>query len=249
MKPFKQPILVTAANSEIASAFIRQIHNEDFPIIITTFKNTGNLPQLSDNIIHLQNIDLTKEGDIKKLELAISEKFTAPFSWLHCAGDFWSHKKIEDTPLSEAINMINSHYISLYATSKVVLPVMKDVGGGRIITFSCNSVSHNYPEMTAFTPAKAAIESLVKCLSNEVLEHKILMNCLALPTVRTSQVKDMKLEKYHQYYPSMPSIVEAVINCFDSMSGLITGNVLRIVKHSPYFYTEGYYDRNEAKET
>lgn len=163
-----QPILVTAANSEIASEFIRKVNNGKLPIIITTFNKVENLPKLSDNIRHIHGIDLTKEADIEKLQSVIRECFLSPFAWLHCAGNFWSHKKIEETPLSEAINMINSHYISLYATSKVVLPIMKVVGGGRMVTFSCNSVSHNYPEMTDFTPAKAAIESLVKCLSNEV---------------------------------------------------------------------------------
>lgn len=244
-------LLVTAANSDIGSAVVSRLaSNRSSRLVITSRQNTDRLKNsYGPSVAHLKDIDLTLESDTAKVAAAVNHVFDMPFCWLHCAGDFWDHKSIDDTVLDVAKNMIASHYISLYAVAKVIVPIMKTVGGGRVLAFSCNSVRHSYPQMAAFTPAKAAVESFVKCLANEALEHNILANCFALPTIATPKVLNSKAKEYHTYYPSVESLVDSVLHCFSTMSPLITGNAIGIVKYSPYFHREGYFRRNRPKDT
>jgi NAD(P)-dependent dehydrogenase (short-subunit alcohol dehydrogenase family) len=243
-------LLVTGANSDIGSAVV--VHAAaaaDSNVLITTRKTA--CPALEQpfqaRVTHLRGIDLTSEGDTHKVAEAAAKLFSAPFCWLHCAGDFWAHRTIEQTELEDAKRMFSSHFVSLYATAKAIIPVMKRVGGGRLVAFSCNSVRHNYPDMAAFTPAKAAVESFVRCLANECLEYGILANCLALPTIATDKVIASKPEEYHPFYATASQLVDAVVECFSGMSPLVTGNSIGIVKYSPYYYREGYYHRNRSK--
>ena len=243
-------LLITAASSDIGSALFSKVAADPLNRVVTTsFRtNLNHLVDLAASCQHLHGVDLTDQDDLRRLSRAVAEMFDSPFGWLHCAGDFWHHKRIEETPLEEARSMIASHYLTLYSTAQIVLPIMKQVGGGRVLAFSCNSVRYSYPEMAAFTPAKAAVESLVRCLANESLEWNILLNCLALPTVATPKVMASKQPEYHPHYVTMEELIEAILGCLSTMSPLATGNSIAVVKHSPYFYQEGYYRRNRPIE-
>lgn len=242
--------LVTAANSDIGSEFVERILNQKprAKIIITTRGDASRFDGLPQGAFrHLRQVDLTLEDCTRNVAAEAEQFFQSPFCWLHCAGDFWHHKSIENTSHVEALNMIMSHYFTFYASARQLLPVMRRLSGGRVLAFSCNSVRYNYPDMAAFTPAKAALETLVKCMANEFLEHKVLVNCLVLPTVATKKVLESKSEEYQPYYPTVSALIEVIMNCFASMSPLVTGNAIGIIKYSPFFYSDGYYRRNREK--
>ncbi len=213
-------------------------------VVATTRKNSRAFPT-QVNVV--DTVDLTDAQAVERVADTVKHQFDKPFCWLHCAGDFWHHKVLEDTALDDAKNLIDSHYLTLYATAQQIVPIMKQYGGGRILAFSCNSVRYNYPEMTGFTPAKAAVESFIKCLANEVMKFDVFANCLALPTIGTETVRRFKHSDYHSHYASVDDLVDVVEEAFFSMSPLITGNVISVVKHSPFFYEEGYYKRNRSK--
>jgi len=248
----KMNLVITGVSSEIGIEVANRVASASNVLLVTSRKTEvdGFKPNFPKSVYHLQGLDLTRETDTLKVSHVARELFNKPFCWLHCAGSFWRHKSLEDTSLEEAVTMIMSHYVTLYATAKVLIPEMKQVKGGRILALSCNSVRYNYPEMAAFTSAKAAVECLIRCIANEYLKDNVLANCIALPTVATPTVKSLKLEQYHKYYIELDKLVDAIINMFVNMSPFVTGNVLSIVKHSPFFYTEGYYTRNrEQMET
>lgn len=243
-------LLVTGASSDIGHSVVeRVVSNSENRLLMTSrspFTGERN-DETRANVRHLQGIDLVNEEQTRQVAEAAREMFDGPFNWLHCAGNFWYHKPLESVPLSEAKEMISSHYVTLYATAKAVIPVMKKVGGGRVLALSCNSVRYNYPDMTAFTPAKAAVESFIRCLANEVLGDGILANCLALATIATDKVLESKPAQYHAHYTEVEKLTDAIMDCFSTMSPLVTGNTISIVKYSPYFYHVGYFERNAPK--
>jgi hypothetical protein len=87
-------------------------------------KNVDIKPNLPASITHLRGLDLTTESATCTVSKYAEKLFQDPFCWLHSVGDFWYHKSIEATPVEEAVSMIMSHYITLYATSKAIIPVM-----------------------------------------------------------------------------------------------------------------------------
>lgn len=152
--------IIAGANSEIGRALAKHLadNGHNLMLVSRSRKDSGFL----SGCTWLDGIDLTDEYCLKALKQEVERRFDYPFNYIHSVGDFWKHKDILNTDLAEVKDMIISHYITLFYAIKAIVPVMRAVNGGRIIAFSCNSVKYNYPEMAAFTSAKAAVECLAK---------------------------------------------------------------------------------------
>lgn len=237
--------VITGANSEIGQALIHQLKKHNNLLLVSrsakdkTF--VGECPWI-------EGIDLTDEKCLIRLGGEIKNYFKTPFTLIHSVGDFWCHKSIVQTGFQEAISQMNSHYITLFGAIKVILPIMQEVGGGKIIAFSCNSVKYNYPDMAAFTSAKAAIECLIKCVANEHSKHNIIANAFALPSIKTKSVIQTKPEEFHKNYATLQELAACVDKVIESLTPLVNGNIINLFKYSSSFYNKGYYERNKICE-
>lgn len=234
--------VITGANSEIGKALIYQLINQEHNILLVSRSPKDN--NIDDKYTWLEGIDFVNEENLIRLGEKIKEYFTEPFTLIHSVGDFWCHKPIENTSFQEAIRQINSHYITLYGVIKTVLPIMQQVGGGKIIAFSCNSVKYNYPDMAAFTSAKAAVECLIKCVANEQSKYNIIANAFALPSIKTKSVIKTKPEKFHENYATLDELAVCIEKAAENLTSLVNGSIINLFKYSPSFYNEGYYQRN-----
>lgn len=234
--------VITGANSEIGKALIYHLIKQGHNILLVSRSPKDN--SIADNYSWIEGVDFVNEQHLIRLGDKIKEYFTEPFTLIHSVGDFWRHKSIERTSFQEAVNQINSHYITLYGVIKTVLPIMQYVGGGKIIAFSCNSVKYNYPDMAAFTSAKAAVECLIKCVANEQSKYNIIANAFALPSIKTKSVIETKPEKFHKDYATLDELVVCIERAAENLTPLVNGSIINLFKYSPSFYNEGYYQRN-----
>lgn len=232
--------VIMGAKSEIGQALANHLITKGHKILLVS-RSEKNADTKMDWV---DGIDLTREEDLAKLGAEIGNRFKESFNVVHSVGDFWAHKAITNTSFSEAVSQIQSHYITLYGVMKAVIPLMQNVGGGKIFAFSCNSVRYNYPDMAAFTSAKAAVECLIKCIANEQSKYNIIANAFALPSIRTKSVMETKPQEFWDNYVTLDALVECLEKTMENMSPLTTGNVISLFKYSDSFYHKGYYERN-----
>ena len=123
---------------------------------------------------------------------------------------------------------------------------MADVGGGRILALSCTSTNFSYPDMAAFTSAKAALEMLIKCVANEWAPRGITANAIALSTVGTTKVakSPSKPMSKRESYVTPEEVAELIEQVLFLPSPFLSSNVVRPLKYSPTFYNTGYFQRN-----
>lgn len=233
--------VIIGANSEIGQALAYHLHQHGHKLLLVSRSLKRN--NFKD-VPWLDGIDLTNETHMIKLGDFIQSHCSEPFNLVHSVGDFWKHKSIESTEFNEAVLQIYSHYITLYNVIKIISPIMRHVGGGKLFAFSCNSVKYNYPDMAAFTSAKAAVECLVKCAANELSKYNILINAFALPSIKTKSVIATKPEEFHKNYPTLEELTSCIENTIENISPLINGNIISLFKYSDSFYHKGYYERN-----
>jgi len=235
--------VITGANSEIGNALAHHLNNQGHELLLVSRTAKRN-----DHSLYacewLDSIDLTDESHLLNLKTKICKHFTSPFTLIHSVGDFWQHKSIEKTSFNEAKLMIQSHYITLFGAIKAVVPIMRNVGGGKIIAFSCNSVKYNYPDMAAFTSAKSAVECLIKCVANEQSKYNIVANSFALPSIKTNSVVETKPKEFHENYLTLEELAVCIEQTVENISVLSNGNIISLFKHSESFYKKGYYERN-----
>ena len=234
--------LITGANSEIGKALVCQLSKNNHNLLLVSRSPKDN--SLSNIHQWIDGIDLTKEEDLIKLKTITQKYFSSPFILIHSVGDFWKHKSIVNTSFDEAISHIHSHYITLFGVMKAVIPIMQNVGGGKLIAFSCNSVKYNYPDMAAFTSAKAAVECLIKCVANEQSKYNIIANAFALPSIKTNSVIETKPGEFHKNYPTLEELTNCIEKTAENLTELVNGNIISLFKYSHSFYHKGYYERN-----
>jgi len=234
--------VVTGANSEIGSALALHLIQNGHKLLLTS--RSAKKGPLSGSCAWMEGVDLLRESDLLRIREEARRLFDSPFALVHSVGDFWRHKSIERTTLNEAVSMVQSHYITLFGVVKALVPVMREVGGGKVIAFSCNSVKYNYPDMSVFTSAKAAVECFIKCIANEQAQYDITANAFALPSIMTNSVIATKPEEYHKDYPTLDELVCCIEKVTESLTTLTNGNILSLFKYSSAFYHKGYYERN-----
>mgnify|MGYP002507974753 CR=1 FL=1 len=234
--------VIAGANSEIGQALANHLIKQGHELFLISRSKKDDY--LSSIYPWIDGIDMTNEAHLAELRTKIQEHFTSPFILIHSVGDFWKHKSIENTSFKEAFSLIQSHYITLFGMIKAIVPIMQTVGGGKIIALSCNSVKYNYPDMAAFTSAKAAVECLIKCVANEQSKYNIIANAFALPSIKTNSVIKTKPEEFHENYPNLYELTECIEQAVENLTPLVNGNVISLFKYSDSFYHKGYYERN-----
>lgn len=82
--------------------------------------------------------------------------------------------------------------IDLYGTffcSQAVVPVMKQQGGGRIVSISMTLHYRGWPQMAHATAAKAGVDALTRTLAVEWAPHGIRVNAIAPGPIPTEGVR------------------------------------------------------------
>ena len=245
-----QRILVTAASSDLAKALVRIAAQQQRSQVLTVSRSTFVVPASQYAAHHHMNgIDLLQEDALSDLACTAASFFDGPFSIIHFAGDYWTHKPLIHTELSEIRRMMESHYLTLCGVAKYLAPVMIEKGGGRLVAFSCNSVVYNDPDLSPFTSAKAAIESFVRSFANEYAEVGLSATAIALPTMRTEKVLAEKTRGDHENYISPDELARILLEQTLKQDLYITGNITRLVKYSDSFYHKSYFLRNPREKT
>jgi NADP-dependent 3-hydroxy acid dehydrogenase YdfG len=236
-------LVVTGASSDLGKNLLGHIDDDYSYKIVSTSRNAMSRDN-SVNRVHLSGLDLSNGAHLGQLARVAGDFFNEPFSIIHFAGDFWRHKPLIDTSYDEIQQMMISHYFTLCGVALALTPAMIKHRGGRLIALSCNSVAYSYPDLSPFTSAKAAIESFVKCYSNEYSPYQISSTAIALPTIRTTKVLEEKMRGDTNNYVEPDELSQIILSEVLHQSNYVTGNVMRIIKHSDTFYNSGYFERN-----
>jgi len=236
-------VLVTGASSDIGQELCRRLSERQVKTL-GTYKT--HRPAGCEAVLPAKGIDLSVGADLDRMLALTKEHFSGPFGIVHCVGDFWEHVPINRCSLELAGRMITSHYLTLYGVLNRLLPLMAEVGGGRVLAISCTSTQFSYPDMAAFTSAKAAVETLVKCVANEWAECGIVANAVALSTIGTDKVvsspsKPMSPQENYVTPAEAAQLIEQILYL---SSPYFSGNVVRPLKYSRTFYYRGYFQRN-----
>lgn len=245
----KKSIILTGASSHLGQTLLKEIITKYDYKIITTSRSPDDLTFNIDSSrhMHLNGINLTKEACLRKLRKTATSFIKDKFDIIHSVGNFWYHVPFSDYPIESAKAMMESHYLTLYGVCSEMLPLMIENGGGHIIAFSCNSVRYNYPNMAAFTSAKAAVETFIKCLANEYSKYNIVANVMALASLQTDTVKKSKPYGDFDNFMSLKKVAKTILKINDEELSYLNGNIINLFKHSDSFYNVGYLERNRLK--
>lgn len=242
--------LITGATSSLGKHLANHIvqHEKDYKLFLVSRSQDNELERLcSKNVKYAYNVDLLKVNDKSEVVVEIGNFFQSSFNIIHSAGDFWFHLPFLEFDTNAAINMMNSHYGTFYNVLQIFLPHLIKNKGGKILTFSCNATDFHFPNMLPFTAAKAAIDATVKCIANEHSKDGIVINSIALSSLKTEQNKGSKPYGDYDNYLDLDDLSNKVLEVLNMQGEYLNGNILKCFNYSESYYNEGYFQRIQQK--
>ncbi len=143
--------------------------------------------------IFFQKVDVTSSESVEKAVKEIIVKHEKIDILINNAGIIRdkSFLKMERTDWDAVINV---NLNSLYITTKIVLPYMKDAGYGRIVSASSVNAMSGAFGQTNYAATKAAVQGFTRSLCREVGKYGITVNCVAPGFIKTEMTASMPEE-------------------------------------------------------
>jgi NAD(P)-dependent dehydrogenase (short-subunit alcohol dehydrogenase family) len=84
-----------------------------------------------------------------------------------------------EIPLEEWRQVMDVNVASMFLTSRAVVPVMRERGGGKIVNISSGTPFRGVPFLLHYVTSKGAIVALTRALAKELGKDSIHVNCVA----------------------------------------------------------------------
>jgi len=101
------------------------------------------------------------------------------------AGEFLA---IAETQWQKAFEQ---NLLSLVRIVQAAAPIMKQAGGGRILTIASSSIKQPIPNLVLSNALRAGVWGLAKTLSRELAADKILVNVIAPGRIQTERIDEL----------------------------------------------------------
>ncbi len=144
--------------------------------------------------------------------------------------------KIYDYQVEDFQKTIDLNLTSVFITSKVAAPYMKENGGGVILNTSSMVSIYGQPSGVAYPASKFAVNGLTKSLARELGKDNIRVNAVAPGITKTDMVANLPKEMIEPLLRTIPlgriGEPEDVANAFvflgSDMASYVTGVVLSV---------------------
>lgn len=158
----QKTVWVTGASSGLGYHTALQLRNAGWQVIA----GARSFDEGKDEGMHKLKLDVTDEDSVRTFcekALDISPRVDA---LVQCAG-MLVLGSCEETSTSEFERVMNTNFFGMVRMNHHVLPIMRRLGGGRIVLYSSINGLMGIPFQNAYTASKHAIEGYAECLQME----------------------------------------------------------------------------------
>ena len=151
-----------------------------------------------------------------------------------------------EIPLEEWNRVMEVNVASMFLTSRAVVPVMREQGGGKIVNISSGTPFRGVPFLLHYVTSKGAIVALTRALAKELGRDSIHVNCVAPGFTMSDGVKshpavveklrDVSIASRTLQRDQVPEdVVGAVVFLCTPAADFITGQTM-VIDGGQYFH-------------
>jgi NAD(P)-dependent dehydrogenase (short-subunit alcohol dehydrogenase family) len=135
--------------------------------------------------------DVSSEEDVERMTRETVERHGHIDILVNNAGLYASLKMqpFTEIPLDEWRQVMDVNVASMFLTSRAVVPIMREHGGGKIVNLSSGTPFRGVPFLLHYVTSKGAIVALTRSLAKELGKDNIHVNCVAPGFTMTEGVK------------------------------------------------------------
>lgn len=179
--------IVTGASSGMGREFITQIADRFSGIeeIWVVARRKERLQELVGKVplrLRLFAIDLTDQGDLMELQIALEEEHP-DVKWLINAAGYGKIGPVGSVSLKDETGMVDLNCTALCAVTHMVLPYLS--GNSRVIQFASSAAFLPQPDFAIYAATKSFVLSYSRALNEELKPRGIYVTAVCPGPVKT----------------------------------------------------------------
>ena len=187
MKLDEMNIVITGANGALAS-YLLEYFSTRAAFIVGTVRRLAD-PSLQKNNEAIIEMDPLDHRSIDDAINWINNKAGDIHAWINVIGGFTMGNHVEEG-YDDWIYMYNTNFMTVLGCCRKILPLMKNMGWGRIINMGSQTAVRGMPLAGPYCASKVAVHSLTQIIalenSNGVTCNAIVPGIIDTPTNRNN---------------------------------------------------------------
>jgi NAD(P)-dependent dehydrogenase (short-subunit alcohol dehydrogenase family) len=171
--------IVTGASQGIGNAIARGLAAEGARIVVADVNRAKEAAQELSGIG--LTVDVADEAQVEGMAREVLERCGSIDILVNNAGLYASlqMRPFTEIPVDEWRQVMDVNVLSMFLTTRAVVPHMRDHGGGRVVNISSGTPFRGVPFLLHYVTSKGAIVALTRALAKELGRDEILVNCVA----------------------------------------------------------------------
>ena len=172
--------VVTGAAQGIGNAIARGLAAEGARIVVADLSRAEQAAREFEGGIGL-TVDVADEAEVERMAQEVVERCGSIDILVNNAGLYASlqMRPFTEIPVEEWRRVMDVNVLSMFLTTRAVVPRMREQGGGRIVNISSGTPFRGVPFLLHYVTSKGAIVALTRALAKELGRHDVLVNCVA----------------------------------------------------------------------
>jgi NAD(P)-dependent dehydrogenase (short-subunit alcohol dehydrogenase family) len=172
--------VVTGAAQGIGNAIAKGLAAEGARIVVADLNRAEEAAQEFEEGIGL-TVDVADETQVERMAEEVVDRCGRIDILVNNAGLYASlqMRPFTEIPVEEWRQVMDVNVLSMFLTTRAVVPRMRDQGGGRIVNISSGTPFRGVPFLLHYVTSKGAIVALTRALAKELGRDDILVNCVA----------------------------------------------------------------------
>lgn len=221
-------IVITGATGGLGRVAAKQFALQGAQLVLVG-TNLEKLQQLAselklpDERILLHAADISQPAAANAISERCLEKFGGMDVLLHLVGGWSGGKTILETVDKQVEIMFKQHLWTTFYLAKAFIPVMKIHQWGRILVISSPMASRPVAGMLPYAIGKAAQETLMLTISQEVKESGITANMLLVKTIDIEHERDNQPDAKNANWTTPEEITATLLHLCSDEAQMING--------------------------
>jgi NAD(P)-dependent dehydrogenase (short-subunit alcohol dehydrogenase family) len=172
--------VVTGAAQGIGNAIAKGLAAEGARIVVVDLNRAEEAAQELEGGIGL-TVDVADETQVERMAQEVVERCGSIDVLVNNAGLYASlqMRPFTEIPVVEWRQVMDVNVLSMFLTTRAVVPRMREQGGGRIVNISSGTPFRGVPFLLHYVTSKGAIVALTRALAKELGRDDVLVNCVA----------------------------------------------------------------------
>jgi NAD(P)-dependent dehydrogenase (short-subunit alcohol dehydrogenase family) len=239
--------IVTGASQGIGNAIAKGLAAEGARIVVADLSRAEEAAQEFEDGLGL-TVDVADEAQVEGMARETVERCGSIDILVNNAGLYASLKMrpFTEIPVDEWRQVMDVNVLSMFLTTRAVVPHMRNNEGGRIVNISSGTPFRGVPFLLHYVTSKGAIVALTRALAKELGRDDILVNCVAPGFTMTDGVRenpeviealrDVSISARTLQRDQEPEdIVGAVVFLCGPGAGFVTGQTI-VIDGGQYFH-------------